>query len=76
MDENPTTDDPVNDPMGYKPKYGELPVNIASLRRKLNQKAKQEPKSNCDLALCNFLCLPAEYVYGTAGCGKSARPVG
>lgn len=44
MDENPTTDDPVNDPMGCKPKYGELPVHIASLRRKLNQKAKQEPE--------------------------------
>lgn len=44
MDENPTTDDPINDPMGYKPKYGELPVRIASLRRGLNQKAKQEPK--------------------------------
>lgn len=29
---------------GSKPKYGRLPVKIASLRQKLNQKAKQEPK--------------------------------
>lgn len=29
--------------MAYKPKYGDLPPKVAQLRRKLNQKAKQEP---------------------------------
>ena len=40
----PTTEESVKDPLGHKPKYGELPKALASLRRKLGQKAKQEPK--------------------------------
>lgn len=43
-DLHPTTEESERlQDWGQKPKYGRLPVKIASLREKLNQKAKQEP---------------------------------
>ncbi len=43
--EHPTTEQGAEkDPMGYKSQIGPLPPKLAQLRRKLSQKAKQEPK--------------------------------
>jgi len=43
-DQHPTTEDGKRtDFLAHKPGYGALPEKLASLRRKLSQKAKQEP---------------------------------
>jgi hypothetical protein len=82
--EKPTTEKVAKPELGMSP-------SLSSLRQKLGQKAKQEPKfrfyslydkisrneagSDLFMKQLRILCMPEATAFRKAGCGKSACPV-